>query len=167
MEGGIDLEEAKRIALHVSEIGFAAIEVSCGAWEAITRPENELGWKPFPVPEARLDILQKEQEAYFWENAKEIKKETDTKIILVGGIRSIDKIEEILDEGSVDFCSMARPLIREPDLPNRWLSGEGGARAKCISCNHCLPMEGRSLECRVGEKVDLTAIRQHMFPYFQ
>jgi 2,4-dienoyl-CoA reductase-like NADH-dependent reductase (Old Yellow Enzyme family) len=31
---------------------------------------------------------------------------------------------------------MARPLIREPGLPKRWLSGDH-APARCISCNQC------------------------------
>ena len=35
----------------------------------------------------------------------------------------------------MDFMGMARPLIREPDLPNRWLRGKGGERATCISCH--------------------------------
>ena len=67
-------------------------------------------------------------------------------MILVGGIRSIGKVEEILEEGSIDFCAMCRPLVREPDLPNRWLRGEGSETAACISCNKCIPEEG-SLRC--------------------
>jgi 2,4-dienoyl-CoA reductase-like NADH-dependent reductase (Old Yellow Enzyme family) len=47
-------------------------------------------------------------------------------------------MEEIVQEGKVDFVSMCRPLISEPDLPNRWLHGEGRDKADCISCNACL-----------------------------
>lgn len=138
--GGIDQEEAVRIAEELAMIGYAAIETSGGTWEALTRSEEELGWKPVLIPEARVGIKTGGQEAYFWETARNMKKKIDIPIILVGGIKSIDKIEEILKEGSVDFCAMARPLIRQPDLPNRWLHGTGGDTAECKSCNSCLPV---------------------------
>jgi len=61
----------------------------------------------------------------------------DIPLILVGGIRSLDAIERILTEGSADFVALCRPLIREPNLPNKWLKGIGGLAAECISCNAC------------------------------
>ena len=115
-------------------------------WETITRSEEEVGFKPASIPEAREGIKTKEQEAYFGPYAKEIRKVVHKPMILVGGIRSIGKVEEILGEGSVDFCAMCRPLVREPDLPSRWLRGEGSETAACISCNQCIPEEG-SLRC--------------------
>ena len=145
--GGIDSDEAVRIAEELAEIGYTAIETSGGIWEAITRSEEELGWKPVLLPESRTGIKTKEQEAYFWENAKKIRKRVDIPIILVGGIKSIDKIEEILQEGSVDLCSLARPLIREPDLPNRWLQGTGSETSACKSCNVCIPID-EPLKCK-------------------
>ncbi len=63
-----------------------------------------------------------------------------------------ETVEEVLAEGSVDFCAMARPFVKEPDLANRWLSGLESARAKCVSCNACLPHPGRTLTCRVTEQ---------------
>ena len=36
----------------------------------------------------------------------------------------------------MDYIAMARPLIREPGLANRWLQGDHSP-AKCISCNSC------------------------------
>jgi 2,4-dienoyl-CoA reductase-like NADH-dependent reductase (Old Yellow Enzyme family) len=41
-----------------------------------------------------------------------------------------------LDDGLADFISLGRPLIAEPDLVNRWASGDR-ERAFCISCNRC------------------------------
>lgn len=149
--GGVDADEAVRIGEQIASIGYAAIETSGGTWEALTRTEEELGWKPVLIPEARVGIRSKEQEAYFWETAKKIKRKVNIPIILVGGIKSIDKIEDILKEGSVDFCSMSRPLIRQPDLPNRWLEGIGNQTAECRSCNSCLLMD-EPLKCKCKEK---------------
>ena len=69
---------------------------------------------------------------------KEIRKMTDIPLILVGGIRSLDVAQKILAEGSAHFVSLCRPLIRQPDLPKKWLKGTGESTADCISCNACL-----------------------------
>lgn len=65
LPGGMDLAEGKRVAAILGETGFDALEVSAGMWEAMTRDERELGWKPFPIPEARVGINSREEEAYF------------------------------------------------------------------------------------------------------
>jgi 2,4-dienoyl-CoA reductase-like NADH-dependent reductase (Old Yellow Enzyme family) len=65
---------------------------------------------------------------------------TDLPILLVGGIRSREVMERILDEGSADLISLCRPLIREPDLPHRLRNGQRAAT--CISCSQCWPREG-------------------------
>jgi 2,4-dienoyl-CoA reductase-like NADH-dependent reductase (Old Yellow Enzyme family) len=142
LPGGMDIHEAKKVAECLNQTGLAAFEMSGCTWETITRSEEELGFKPALIPEAWEGIKTKEQEAYFWQYAKEIRKVVDKPIILVGGIRSIGKVEGILEEGCVDFCAMCRPLVREPGLPNRWLRGEGSETAACISCNKCIPEEG-------------------------
>jgi len=49
-------------------------------------------------------------------------------------------MERILDEGSADLISLSRPLIREPDLPNRIQGGQ--VKATCVSCNQCRPRDG-------------------------
>lgn len=59
-------------------------------------------------------------------------------VILVGGNRDVERLEAILRGGRVDFIAMCRPLISEPDLPNRWLEGRGSPKTDCISCNSCL-----------------------------
>jgi 2,4-dienoyl-CoA reductase-like NADH-dependent reductase (Old Yellow Enzyme family) len=148
--GGINLNEASRIAEIFSSLGFSAIEVSGGIRESLARSEEELGWKPVPIPEARVGIAREDQEAYFWPGARAIKRVANLPVILVGGIRSLNRIEAILEEGSVDLCAMARPFIREPNLPQKFLSGTT-RKSACISCNACLPFDGGPVRCRVDE----------------
>ncbi|MFX1283178.1 MAG: NADH:flavin oxidoreductase [Promethearchaeota archaeon] len=139
LEGGIDLKESQKIAEKLSRIGFAAIETSSCMWAVVLRNEEEIGFSPSFIPESRIKINSKDKEAYHRPYAKEIKKVIGaTPLILVGGIRSLDVIEEILAEGSADFIALSRPLIREPNLPNKWLNGTGGLTAECISCNGCI-----------------------------
>ena len=139
LEGGINVDESKKIAEKFSKIGFAAIEISSTMWETALRTKEEIGWHTFNQQfcHSRLDIDSKEKEAYHLPYAREIKKVIDVPLILVGGIKSLDVIEEILKEGSADFVALCRPLIREPDLPNKWLKGIGENTCQCISCNGC------------------------------
>ena len=76
--------------------------------------------------------------AYHRPYAKEIKNCIEIPLILVGGINSIDLVEEILKNGDADFVSFSRPLIREPNLPNRWMRGTGSDLVDCEYCNNCL-----------------------------
>jgi 2,4-dienoyl-CoA reductase-like NADH-dependent reductase (Old Yellow Enzyme family) len=145
--GGTDADEAGEVAAILAETGFAAIETSGGMWEAVTRTRDELGWLPVMIPEARVGIKTPEQEAYFLDGARAVKSRVNAPVILVGGMRSIGRIEEVVESGAADFVSMSRPLIRQPDLPNLWLTGDGPDRAACISCNACLPILPGRIRC--------------------
>ena len=138
LEGGIKLDESKKIAERLSKIGFAAIETSGAMWDVSKLKKRELGWKPSKLPESRTNIVNTNQEAYHLSYAKEIKRVIDVPLILVGGVNSLTLIGKILSDGSADFISMCRPFIREPDLPNRWLKGIGSSEVECIYCNSCL-----------------------------
>jgi len=144
---GIDGEEAGRVGEILLAAGVAALEASGGMWEAVTRNRDELGWAPYLLPEARVNVTRREDEAYFLTGARVLKRRTQTPVILVGGLRSVERIEEILEEGAADFVALSRPLIREPDLPNRWLAGTGPAKAACLSCSACIPMGAAPLRC--------------------
>ncbi|HEA70680.1 MAG TPA: NADH:flavin oxidoreductase, partial [archaeon] len=138
LEGGITLEESKKITKTLSEIGYDAIEISSCMWETVKRKKEEIGWKPTFIPESRMLVGKINKPAYHLPYAKEIKKNIDVPLILVGGVNSIDLVEEILNKGDADFISFSRPLIREPDLPNRWMKGVGKSIVQCDYCNKCL-----------------------------
>lgn len=125
IEGGLTLEESLKIAKRLENLGIDAIEVSGGMIES--KPEER------PV---RLKIDSKEKEAYFREFSREFKKNLKVPIILVGGVRSRTTAGEILENNEADLISLSRPLIREPDLPKKWLKGKD--TADCISCNECM-----------------------------
>lgn len=125
IEGGLTLEESLRIAKRLENMGIDAIEVSGGIVES--KPEER------PV---RMKIDSPEKEAYFREFSREFKKNLKVPIMLVGGIRSREVAEDILQKNDADLISLSRPLIREPDLPNKWQKGK--EKSDCISCNECM-----------------------------
>jgi 2,4-dienoyl-CoA reductase-like NADH-dependent reductase (Old Yellow Enzyme family) len=77
------------------------------------------------------------EEAYFRDDARRYLEALDLPIILLGGINRPDTVQGALDEG-FSFVAMARALLREPDLVERWARGEVD-ESTCIHCNRCMP----------------------------
>jgi len=126
LEGGLRIEEAARIARRLQEQGIDAVEVSGGMYES--------GGKT-----AQSDILTPGEEAYFRSAGGVFRKNLNIPVMLVGGMRSKAVMEDVLLKGEADLISLSRPLIREPDLPNKLR--EGKEAADCISCNGCMEFE--------------------------
>jgi len=133
--GGLTPDQAADYAPLLEEAGYGAIEVTGGA---LGGSHDSRG------------PLEKSQwfEGYYLEGAAKVKAATALPVSAVGGIRTVEMIERILSEGIADMISLSRPLIREPDLINRWAKGDK-APARCISCNGCLAvmMKGEGLFC--------------------
>ena len=142
VNGGLTVKESKDIAKILVDTGYDAIEPSGGIYESRMHTKR-------PLPSKR--VKSKDEEAYLLKNAKELKPEMgDCHIILVGGIRDPKIAEKILQEDNIDFISMSRPLIREPNLPNRWEESDTNP-ATCVSCNRCLFNMGRgAVKCVSG-----------------
>lgn len=80
-------------------------------------------------------------EGYFQDYALALADQISLPIILVGGNRTIKNMEEILNAGKIEFMSLSRPLIRQPNLPNLWKQNPD-TPALCISCNMCYQTPG-------------------------
>jgi 2,4-dienoyl-CoA reductase-like NADH-dependent reductase (Old Yellow Enzyme family) len=131
---GLTLDDGVEIVRHLADWGIDAVEISGG-----------MGGQS-----VRKDILHPDEEAYFLPQARKAREATDLPLILVGGLRSKSVMERILEEGTADFISLCRPLIREPDLPRRLQEGQD--KAACISCNRCWPPPGEyGVKCRAEE----------------
>jgi 2,4-dienoyl-CoA reductase-like NADH-dependent reductase (Old Yellow Enzyme family) len=75
-------------------------------------------------------------EAYFQKCAEKVAENVNVPVSLVGGIRSKKTIQNILDNTKIEIISLSRPLICQPDFPNKMQSGDIEDSA-CISCNGC------------------------------
>ena len=136
LEGGIDLDSFPAIAGALADAGVDAIEVSGGTWESLLRPASELPFPRVPAAESQTQLADPRAQSYFLPYAEAA--DVDIPVILVGGNRDGERLEAILEKGRVDFVAMCRPLLREPDLPERWRSGYGSSSSLCVSCNACL-----------------------------
>jgi 2,4-dienoyl-CoA reductase-like NADH-dependent reductase (Old Yellow Enzyme family) len=139
--GGLELEDSLLAAALMEKAGVDAIELSSGMTKHST------------FGSARSGISSQAKEAYNQEEAKVFKRRLKTPLILVGGIRSLPVAERLVKEGGCDFIAMSRPFIREPDLVNRWQSGDR-RKAACTSDNLCFgpARSGEGLYCVTAAK---------------
>ncbi|MDT8378717.1 MAG: NADH:flavin oxidoreductase [Desulfotignum sp.] len=136
VENGLTLEDSVKTAQRLVDAGIDAIEVSGGFLTSKT------------LSPSRLGINKPEKEACFEQGAAAYKLTLDIPVMLVGGIRSLDKARELLAGGVADYISLCRPLIREPGLINRWRSGDTRP-ARCSSDNLCFrpAFKGEGIYC--------------------
>jgi len=131
IDDGLSLEESLQVGEILEQGGIDAIELSGGLLNNpnLLRPSAE-------------------ETVYFENEARVFKQRITVPLILVGGIRSLATAERIVEEEIADFVSLSRPLICEPDLVNRWQSGDI-RDAACISCNNCVEeiKAGRGVSC--------------------
>ncbi|MFX1449519.1 MAG: NADH:flavin oxidoreductase [Promethearchaeota archaeon] len=147
VEEGINLKEAKKIAQILVKTGYDAIEPSGGLTELQMKTDDALPSKKVKNPKDENYLLPAIEEL------KPIMK--NCALILVGGIRNPITAEKILQANKCEFISMSRPLIREPNLPNRWYGGDL-APPNCISCNSCLIaiFTGQPVHCVVEKRLE-------------
>jgi 2,4-dienoyl-CoA reductase-like NADH-dependent reductase (Old Yellow Enzyme family) len=77
-------------------------------------------------------------------------------VFAVARIVDPEKGEELLENGTADFVAMVRPLIADPELPNKAKDGRLDEIRRCISCNDgCRggPLRGEPIACLVNPVV--------------
>jgi 2,4-dienoyl-CoA reductase-like NADH-dependent reductase (Old Yellow Enzyme family) len=149
LKKGLTVDESAWIAARLPSFGVDAIKFTGGTYESslnISRGdipteevlEDRTGWERIKISLIIRAMRKKFQfsEAYFLENVKKIKSSVSVPVILVGGLRSPEMMENILKDGHADLIAIGRPLIREPDFPSKVLAGDMSP-ASCINCNRC------------------------------
>lgn len=122
VEGETNLKNFPKLVKLVVEAGVDAIDIS-----GQERPGDPL----------RVGLSKPDDQSFYEKYAAKL--DIEVPVILGCGNKNVELLEEIFtrQRGRIDFFCLARPLIREPDLPARWLEGRGGAQCDCISCNLC------------------------------
>lgn len=139
---GLEFEEGLKAAVQLAGIDYDSIEVSSGL--------RGVKWQQ---TEFQDKIVKREREAYFRDWARQVKGQVSVPVMMVGGLRSLGLMEEVVAGKEADFVSLCRPLIREPDLVASWQSGRN-RRPACVSCNKCFEnvVSGNRLRCMINGK---------------
>jgi 2,4-dienoyl-CoA reductase-like NADH-dependent reductase (Old Yellow Enzyme family)/thioredoxin reductase len=95
--------------------------------------------------------------APFAHYAKEVRQVTaGTPVFAVGRLVTPEQCEELIVDGSADLVCLVRPLIADPELPNKARDGRREEVRECISCNvGCRggPHRGSPIACLVNPVV--------------
>jgi len=170
LKNGMSVDESIKIAKLLEKVGCNAIEVSNGTikaglatmrgnvpWQMIVAQNDRLNKMPqfaksiigkiaektFPQPQPKS--------LYNLDAATAIKNAVSIPVIVVGGISTLNEIEDIIDQNKSDLVSLCRPFILESDLVNKFKAGKQ-TQAKCIQCNFCIiGVEKAPLRCYYGK----------------
>ena len=115
--GGLDNKECIAICRLLDQAGIDSIEISGNG--------TSVG-----------GIKAHVNEGYFAPVAAEVADSVNCPVIVVGGFRSMDTMEVLLNQTKIEFISLSRPLIHDPYLPNKMNAGSVNV-SKCVSCNRC------------------------------
>ena len=116
-KGGFTNEESIEVCKALDALGIDMIEVSGGSWE---NPVNRKGQPETTKKESTI-----KREAYFLEFAEQLKQNTSLPIMVTGGFRSQDAMEQAVESGAIDIVGLARPFAVDPALANKVLNGKG------------------------------------------
>lgn len=112
MRGGLTEEQSAQVAISLAEAGIDLIEISGGTYE---RPAMTGRTKQMPPSDS---------EAYFLSYAEKIRTRINTPVALTGGFRTAAGMAAAVEKNSIDMVGLARPMVIDPELPNRILDGE-------------------------------------------
>jgi NAD(H)-dependent 7beta-hydroxy-3-oxo-delta4-cholenoic acid oxidoreductase len=135
--GGRTLEDTKHVAPILVEAGINAFHISAGAFP-------RTNWRTIPPTGTPLGINRKLSAA--------VKQVVDVPVMVVGRINDPLIAEDILETGDADMLVLGRPLLADPELPNKAREGRLEDINPCISCTECLTriMSMRPLTCVIN-----------------
>ncbi|MBA4421666.1 MAG: NADH:flavin oxidoreductase [Syntrophus sp. (in: bacteria)] len=175
---GLTEAEAVKIARILQAASCDAIEVSCGYGDfmhtihmpkvpvdavlgLMPRYRNMPGYQKmlFRLMAPFLARVRAPLHNYNVPLAEQIKRHVDIPVIAVGGIRNLQDMKTIVSDKGIDFVSLSRPFIIEPDIVNRFQQGQQSSR--CIDCGFCLiGVTKNKLRCYYGRVPDSRVSRQ-------
>ena len=90
------------------------------------------------------------EEAFFLPLARQFREALSMPLILLGGINTMTTVSTAMAEG-FEFVAMARALLREPDLVNRFRA-DTGHDGLCVHCTKCMATIYGGTRCVLREK---------------
>jgi len=171
MKSGIKEEEGVIMAEMMADIGFDAIEVSCGIGEdggSTLRGGFPIDvaldtWPMYKKQNAILRFVMRHfgekivkpvpfSQGFNRKVAKEIKSKVNIPIFLVGGMIDPTVMENVIEQGDADYISLSRAIVHDPKFPNKIKEGNMEP-SKCLHCNLCLfGVISSPLRCHYGNK---------------
>lgn len=138
--GGRTLDEGKKIAQYMEQLGFDMLDINAGAYER----------KQWIIPSVYMG------DACMLDFASEIKKVVDIPV-MSAGTYTPETAEKALEDGKVDLIMFGRQLIADPETPNKLLEGREDEIRPCLRCSeYCMGRLYQNLPgtCAVNPQAD-------------
>ncbi len=133
---GKTVEEGISSVKSFIKAGLDAVEVSEGVEE-----------------EAFHHIRKDALHPYYIEECRQARSALGIPIILVGGMRQLEEIRQVVDGGIADAVSMCRPFIMDQHIVQKFHQGKAD-NSKCTSCNLCIAeMQKQTIHCVFNKKL--------------
>jgi len=125
-KGGFTLQESAQVAKWLSDEKIDLLEISGGTYEQLKLLGHSGEQSDIENPEADKDIRESTRirEAYFLQYAKTIQDAIEIPLMVTGGFRSRENMQDALSNKELDMIGIARPLCIDPIVPNKLLSAE-------------------------------------------
>jgi len=134
--GGRSLHDTQKVAPALVAAGVDAFHVSGGVIDRLTT-QMVTGSHYGPAHNIAA--------------ATALKRVVDVPVMTVGRIHDPQLAEDILREGRADLVAMGRPMLADPELPEKARSGRTRELRRCISCESCIDsMETGKMRCAVN-----------------
>jgi 2,4-dienoyl-CoA reductase (NADPH2) len=134
--GGRSIGDTQRIAPRLVDAGVDAFHVSGGVIDRLT---TQMVTGSHYGPAHNLAA------------ATALEQVVDVPVMTVGRIHDPALAEDILREGRADLVAMGRPLLADPELPNKAREGRVRELRRCISCESCIDsMETGRTSCAIN-----------------
>ncbi len=143
-------EDAVRVAQVLEREGAHLLVLSGGMnveapWaifgSPLPREAVETAQSPLMKIASRITCLMQPKnmafrEMYFLEHSRKVRAGVRMPLAYLGGVKSLAGIQQALSDG-FDCVVMARALIHDPDLVNKFRTG-AATESGCVSCNRCV-----------------------------
>lgn len=117
-KGGFSHEDSIEVAKLLEKEAVDFIEISGGNFETPVAYDHK------SKQQMKSQESTKQREAYFLEYARDIKAALGIPVMVTGGFRSRDVMEEALSQEATDLIGMGRPFIMDPDFPKKLFAGD-------------------------------------------
>jgi len=119
--GGITVEDARKTAKKLEEVGVDAFDVTGGNYDTMDY--------------LLMPYYYGVEEGWFFKLAKEVKSAVSVPVISGGLIVSPEVAEKAIAEGYVDAVFVGRQLIADPEWPRKVAEGMLDDVRPCLACN--------------------------------
>ena len=119
-KGGFTHDDAIQVASWLNEEGLDLLEISGGTYEQPHLVGIDMGLNPERAEVRRESTIARE--AYFLDYANDIRNVFKGPLMVTGGFRSVQGMNDALNQNACDVIGIARPFCIDPQIANKLLN---------------------------------------------